>query len=192
MRKLEQEAACTPLLMEAQDSATLLWGLMAKKVETASRSRHCPETPSHCLEESTQEPTPPGAFTGFRFSQGREALKLPPMGNTPSALLPMGISSVSSPSLWECFLISWPPLPTDSSGVLHPFSALIQPHSGHTLAHTHLPHLPSFHLKGPLPPISSLVSIPLLRGVRSSGRQACVPPDRQDPESQELPHSRPP
>ena len=78
-----------PTTMEAQDSATLLWGLMAKKVETANRTSHCPETLSHCLEESTREPI----------------LQVHPLGSAP----PSVSNPQSPPSPWEHPPVSSPP-----------------------------------------------------------------------------------
>lgn len=137
-------------MMEAQDSATLLWGLMAKKVETADGTSHCPETVTAL--KSPHESTPSKCIHWAPALPVGAAPKVPPPhGSTLQCHpLPMGASPSVPSSLWECFLISLPLSPQTHPLVFSILSALIQPHSSHTLAHTHLPHLPSFHLKGPL------------------------------------------
>ena len=136
--------------MEAQDSATLLWGLMAKKVETADGTSHCPETVTAL--KSPHESTPSKCIHWAPALPVGAAPKVPPPhGNTLQCHpLPMGASPSVPPSLWECSLISLPLSPKTHPLVFSILSALIQPHSSHTLAHTHLPHLPAFHLKGQL------------------------------------------
>lgn len=127
-----------PTTMEAQDSATLLWGLMAKKGETADGTSHCPETVAAL--KSPHESTPSKCIHWAPALPVGAAPKVPPPhGNTLQCHpLPMGASPSVPPSLWECSLISLPLSPQTSPGVLHPLcphSTPLQPHSG--------PHAPS-------------------------------------------------
>lgn len=128
-----------PTTMEAQDSATLLWGLMAKKVETADRTSHCPETVTAL--KSPHESTPSKCIHWApALPVGAAPEVPPPHGNTLQCHpLPMGAPR-QCPTLPVGVCPNIPaPLPADSSpGVLHPLcphSAPLQPHTG--------PHAPS-------------------------------------------------
>ena len=91
-----------PTTMEAQDSATLLWGLMAKKGETADGTSHCPETvaalksphestPSKCIHWAPALPV--GAAPKVPPPHGNSLqCHPPPHGSIPQCpALPVGV-----------------------------------------------------------------------------------------------------